>query len=238
MPRKPPAVVNVAVVIPVGPEPQHVRWLDDCLKSVAAQTVAPSDVVIVDDMQGVQIPEETWHRELGIQRHTVYRPPWRLGVAHAFNHGSAVAFRSGADIALMLGADDLLEPDVIKAVAETYEKNGRAEGYYWCEVLYSDGRRDPLQRLPCNCAGWTPGFFKRTGGFPIESASGACDAAFISQFWRREPQVLMWVPGGNSARYLHRVHDHQQTRHQPPGLDDIRNWLTANYRDTRWGRYE
>ncbi len=228
-------VAKVAVVIPVGPETRHAEWLDECLLSVAAQTVLPDDIVIVDDMHGGALVERA-DVVLPVDVDVFsYRPPWRLGVAHAFNAGSAVAFNRGADLALMLGADDTIQPRVIESLVTTYEREDRRDGFYFCEVHYSDGRPD--QMLPCNCAAWTPGLFKRTGGFPVESASGACDAAFVSQFWSRDPDVLVPVPGRNDAWFMHRVHEGQQTKHQPPGMDAIRDWLTTNYKDTNWGRY-
>lgn len=235
---------KTTVVIPVGPEKRHAEWLGDCLESVAAQTHPAFEVLLVDDMHGDLLAMGAiLAPDLPL---VSYEPPWRLGVAHAFNAGSAVAFQRGADLALMLGADDLLRPRVIESVEATWEQNGRADGYYFCEVHYVSDDPDPEvqaklppdQSVPCNCAAWTPGLFRETGGFSIESASGACDAAFISQLMVHKPHALVQVPGQPDAWFMHRVHTGQQTRHQPPGIDAIRGWLTDTYEDTQWGRYE
>ncbi len=235
---------KTTVVIPVGPEEQHAKWLHECLLSVAAQTHPPFEVIFVDDMHDLFIGLS--ERE-AIGAHHIYRPPWLLGVAHAFNAGSAVAFQRGADLALMLGADDLIQPRVIESVEATWEQHGRADGFYYCEVHYFSDDPDPevQKKLPpdqstaCNCAAWTPGLFRMTGGFSVESASGACDAAFISQLMIHHPEALaMQVPGQPDAWFMHRAHPDQQTWHQPPGLVEIRDWLTNTYKDTEWGRYE
>lgn len=229
---------KIAVVIPVGPEQHHARWLTECLKSVALQTRPADFVLIVDDMHdGLDGPGD-WAPE-GLPPVETYRPPWRLGVAHAFNHGVAKAFEAGADLAVMLGADDILEERVLAEIERTWERRKRADGYYWCEVLYSgSGEMDgQTQALPCNCAAVTPKLWETTGGFPIESASGACDAALISILMIHKPKSLIQVAGRPAARFIHRQHEQQQTRNQPPGIIPIRGWLTETYEPTQWGRY-
>ena len=225
---------KIAVVIPVGPEEHHAHWLDQCLISVAEQTRPPDDVVLVDDMHGDVLALAATVPGIRALSIATYEPPWRLGVAHAFNAGSAVAFNRGADLALMLGADDTIQPRVIEAVLNTYESKDRAEGYYFCEVHYSDDTPD--QTVPCNCAAWTRGLFERSGGFAIESASGGCDAAFISQMMVHDKYALIQVPGQPNAWFWHRRHAQQETQNQAPGMNEIRNWLTNRYTETNWGR--
>jgi len=229
----------IAVVIPVGPQRHHARWLDACLISIARQSRLPNFILIVDDMADVELPDLS--RQVGgdkLPEIIKYSPPWRLGVAHAFNHGVAKAFEHGADLALMLGADDLLETRVVEALAQTYLKRDGRDGYYWSEVLYSGGEIDGHhQTVPCNCAAVTPGVWRETGGFPVESAHGACDAAFISILMIHKPSWLVHVPGMPSSRFIHRLHEQQATRDGAPGIDAVRGWLTDRYVPTEWGRY-
>lgn len=231
-------MAKIAVVVPVGPDHHHAQWLDECLQSVAEQTLlAPDMLVVVDDMHGLGIPEiRAMFRAAGPVIE-VYRPPWRLGVGHAFNHGVVRAFVLGADVALMLGADDTIEPGALAALEAEYERQGGRDGWYWFDTYYT--ATDESQRLPCNNAAVTPGFMRRTGGLPIEASSGGMDAALVSALMVHWPEALIHV-GGEEARFRARTHEHQESARlnaYAAAMGPIRDTFTREFREPQWGRY-
>ena len=221
-----------AIVIPVGPDEAHARYLEECLASVEAQERPPDFVIIVDDMHGGLDEFMTYEPP-----RQIYRPPWRLGVGGAFNAGVALAHARGADLAFMLGADDTIEPGCLRQLETVYGERGGRDGFYWFDVRYSDGR---LQSTPCNFAAVTPDLWRAIGGFPPESGVGAMDSMFVSVMLKHYGMRDMpHVAGGPYC--IVRVHDEQETA-KATGLQaaihQVRNWLTINHRPTRWGRYE
>lgn len=230
-------MTRVAVVIPVGPEEHHARWIDECIASVQYQTRAADDIVIVDDMHGRLLDEYVSPYIAPYNPGTIWKAPWRLGVATAFNIGCALAFERGSDLALMLGADDRLEPRVIERLVETYEREGGRDGYYWHGVLYQDGTE---QGLPCNDAAVTPGFMRATGGLPVEASLGGMDAALVSILLVHHPDWLIRVAGSES-RFWSRQHAGQEgARLASFGQDAIiavRHVLTRDFRAPTWGRF-
>lgn len=226
---------RIAVVIPVGPEGHHADYLADCLDSVADLEPWPFEVVIVDDMHALTDDYVAMRVRVPFE---VYRPPWRLGVGSAFNHGVARAHARGADLALMLGADDRLERRALAELEATYVREKRRDGYYWFEVEYSTG---VLQRLPCNNAAVTAGFMRQTGGLPIEAACGGMDAALVSAMLVHWPDALIHVDGRDEARFWSRVHPQQASAElnrfgQAIGI--VRDVITETFTAPSWGRYE
>lgn len=226
-------MTRIAVVIPVGPEPHHAAYLAEALESVEAQTRPPDALVIVDDMHGGLKAD-------GYETVIVYEPPWRLGVGHAFNAGVAIATspkEGDCELALMLGADDRLEPRVVEHLATAYEQRGAAEGLYWLDVIYSDGEE---QGLPCNAAAFTRGWFRESGGLPIEASSGGMDAALVSAMLVHRPGALYHVRAPE-ARYWVRRHAQQEGARlnaYAAAMIPIRQVFTETWRPTTWGRYE
>lgn len=232
-------MAGIAVVIPVGPEKHHARWLREAWDSVMGQTRRPETVVLVDDMHGRGLMDEIerWWAANPEVDVVVEEPRWRLGVATAFNWGLAVAFAGGADLAVCLGADDRPEERCIEELEATYDRQGGRDGYYWFEVEYQSGE---LQALPCNNAALTPGFMRRTGGYPVEASAGAMDSTLISAMLRHDPQSLIKVDGRDRARFWSRQHDHQESKRlliYGGAAGPIRDAFTAYYRPTSWGRY-
>jgi glycosyltransferase involved in cell wall biosynthesis len=226
------------VVVPVGPESHHAAYIDVCLRSIDEQDWPYTVVVLVDDMHG-----SIWAAQPEVPFIT-YEPPWRLGVAGAFNAGVAVALGTPwrmhdwatPDLALMLGADDWLEPGALSALAATYENNLGADGFYWFAIRYvGDEREDKEQGLPCNFAAVTRDFWRETGGFSPEMGAGQMDAALVSALLVHKSESLIRVPDGPWCNI--RVHSDQQGRQVPPGLIEIRDWVTRTYKATNWGRY-
>lgn len=228
-------MTRVGVVIPVGPEEHHGQWLDEAIGSLILQRRPVDHLVIVDDMHGRGLERRAC--PANVRTMEIYRPPWRLGVGHAFNHGVARAFAAGCDIALMMGADDRLEELVVERAAQAFEIKERADAYYWFDVVYQDGTE---QALPCNNAAVTPGFMRMTGGLPVDASSGAMDSALISALLVHMPELLIRVPGEGGARFWSRQHPQQETARMNRYMaanDVIRDVFTRNFTPPQWGRY-
>lgn len=228
-------MTRVGVVIPVGPEQHHGTWLLEALQSLTMQTRAADYLVLVDDMHGLKYPT----CPANVRAFELYRPPWRLGVGHAFNHGVARALHlGGCDLVLMMGADDKLEPLVVERAATAYDHYERKDGYYWYDVVYEDGSE---QSLPCNNAAVTAGFMRETGGLPVDASSGAMDAALISALMVHRPELLLHVPGDGGGRFWSRQHPGQETarmnRYAAANVV-IRDVFTQHFAPPQWGRYD
>lgn len=214
----------VSVIIPVGPEAAQQRWLGEAIASAKAQTHPAIEVLLVDDMAGLpyQPGVTTWHA------------PWRLGVAAAFNCGVGLV---RTRFAFMLGADDTLAPNCIAQCLAAWAAAGSPEdAYIWTGVRYSDGRLD--QYAPCNAAMVTRALWKKTGGFPVETASGAPDAAFVS-IMIAHPELAPALICANQAQplYNYRVHEDTDTAGRQPWQGVIlgtRDLVTQLWKPPTW----
>lgn len=253
---------RIGVAIPVGPSKHHADFLDECLTSVRAQTSSPSEVLIVSDM--ADLSERTfwgeyneaegefikgWGRGDGYKGGPwrVWSAPWRLGIPAAFNAGVALC---DADYVLMLGADDWLEPFAIERVQAAIREQGDNAPmcYYYLTIRYSDDGE--TQSAPNNCAVVSKTLWRATGGFPPESAVGACDTMFISQLIGRREAFefegmkgdLIAVDGGaGTPLYNYRRHADSDTGTRPLAWQDpifkTRDLLTRHWKRPEWGRY-
>jgi len=212
---------RISVVIPVGPEPHHEQYLEECLASLRTQTKQPDEILLVDDKHFDPRALDTYRVSQG--RDGVYRidsgpfrgcdiwhSPWYLGVAHAFNFGVALAEN---ECVFLLGADDRLFPECLEMCELIYEQNGQKSGYYYVGVEYSDGR---LQSLPCSAAMVTKSLWKETRGFPTEVASGASDAAFISMLLGAKQEHLLVPVIPDKPLYWYRSHEQSDTAQRGP----------------------
>ena len=213
----------VTVVIPVGPEPSHRKWLDEAVQSVIDQAGKDDRVLLMFDGR-VDRKNPVRHDPFGQKVHAEIIP-WRVGVTAAFN--IAVGFdaviwdwSNGSDLVIMLGSDDLLLPGALDACVQTWEEADRADAYYWMSIEYSDDRKDKIQALPCNAAMVTRAFWRWSGGFPPETASGAPDAALISMLLVHAPERLIAVQQGTPLTWV-RVHEGQDTAGRAPWQDVI-----------------
>lgn len=227
--------MGLSVVIPVGPRPDHARYLDECLESVAKQSRRPDDVVLVDDMHGLPLKASAYPALRGIPTR-IWRSPWRLGVAHAFNFGVALASNYAV---FMLGADDTLDHRCLERAEREYLRNREEDHYYFVGVRYMDTGEQ--QTVPCGAALVTKGLWRRTGGFAPETASGASDAAFIS---------MLMVNGRNLGVDLKPVADghplYNYRRSETSDSAERASWqgvilatrdlLTSQFKAPEWGR--
>lgn len=215
----------ISVAIPVGPKPSHRRWLGECIDSVRHQTMPTDDILLIDDMAGLKPLD-------GVR---IWRAPWLLGVPGAFNAGVSLAHNQ---CVYMLGSDDWMEPQCLEECWRAYEANRRRDAYYYTGIRYTDGRADPVQTVPCNCAMVTKGLWRQTGGFPPETGTGACDAALISHLWGSD----LLVPVADGRPLLnYRVHPETDTAGRAAWQGVIlasRDILTRNWTEPQWGRYE
>lgn len=194
----------ITIAVPVGPDFHHCLYLDECLKSIEAQTVRDFEVLFVSDM----------HSDACITRHAearltvpwrIHDNYWRLGVAASFNIGVGL---SVAPWTLMMGADDMLMPDCLETFLERSTSTPVPEIYYWWLPLqYLDDLTE--QYVPCNAAFVHFTMWRASGGFPPEVGSGAPDAAWISRVLASNPDMLRAVD--NRPLYQYRRHADSDT---------------------------
>ena len=226
----------VTVLIPVGPNESHKRWLDEAIVSALDQTYRADEILLIDDMAGLNEMDYP-----GIVR--VWESPWLLGVAHAFNFGVALAKN---ELVFMLGSDDWLEPQCIEACVKVYNKLPHPDkAFLFVGVRYTDDREDKEQFIPCNAAMVTKSLWKQNGGFPIESSSGAPDAALISIMMKNpEAGEYIGVEYGRRSLYNYRVHPETDTAKRQPWQGVIlntRDIVTGTWEKPEWterGNYE
>lgn len=224
---------TVSVVIPVGPSRRACGWLPEAIASVEAQTYPVHEIVTVDDMHGIGQHEEC---KLDIAcAHVEVRNSWLLGVPASFNVGVAEA---SGQLILMLGADDWLEPEAVERAVDRFEKGGRKGGYYHFTIRYSD--TGELQTLPNNCAAVTRELWELLGGFPPETAVGACDTMLISIMLKHRPGLIHPVADGVPL-YNYRRHNDSDTGTRPMEFQGpihaVRDILTTHWKRPSWGRY-
>lgn len=216
----------ITVVIPVGPYPANTRWLQEALDSVKGQTHKPDEILFIDDMADLS------DIYLG-PGCTVWRSPWRLGVAHAFNFGVALAKN---ELVFLMGSDDVLEPNCLEECIKTWNSNNKADAYYFTGIRYMDNSEE--QNLPCGYAMVTKEFWRKTGGFPIESAVGAPDAAFVSICMVHHKNSLVCVADGAPV-VNYRRHNESDTAGKAPWQGAIlqtRDVLTQTWKKPDWPR--
>jgi hypothetical protein len=242
--------VLVTVAIPVGPYAVYKKWLAECLASVQAQTLPPSEVLLIDDMANVMLgdlgefaDELYWgsvRPEFGVLlKHgkplgRIWRAPWRLGDLGAFNCGVGLADN---DLVFLLSCDDMIRPDCLELCVAEWEKNQRKDAYYYVGAHYI-GNEWPDQTVPFGNAMVTKGLWRLTGGLPIEAASGAGDQAHISIIMVNFPDRLIPVEGGKPL-YDYRVHNETVTSRLGAwcgAVEETRKVILSTWKPPEWGR--
>lgn len=193
----------------MGPSAANRRWLFECLQSVKNQTRLPDEVLLVDDSGDKAVDllfEPVRHMALPINIR-VWKSPWGLGVAHAFNCGVGEARHS---LVFMLGSDDTLEPTCLEACYDEFMRTKDELAYYFVGVKYMD--TGELQTVPCHAAMVTKRLWMHTGGLPKEAATGASDAALISILMAHGPAAGRLRPVRDAAPlYNYRRHAETDT---------------------------
>lgn len=226
---------KITVVIPVGPEPHHKQWLDECIASVREQTHPTDEILLIDDMAGLPLMGN------GV---TVWHAPWRLGVAGAFNCGIGLATN---DLVFMLGSDDWLEPTCLEECVARYEEH-QEDAYYWVVVEYENqlegtlreeygDRLDAPLRVACNAAMVTKGLWKKTGGFPVEAVA-APDSLFLDVGVSNG--VFRLIPVSERPLYHFRYRATCESVRQLPlrrteFFKHLRTFCRENWKPPNWG---
>lgn len=220
-----PATEPISVVIPVGPRPHNVRWLDEAIGSILGQARSEDRIVLLlNGSQGF-----TDLSDGRIEKHPM---PCALGVPIAFNAGVAVA---PTELCILMGSDDQLLPGCLEACRAAWARHRDPLGYYYLGVDYSDGR---TQNTPCHAAMVSKRLWKHTGGFASESAVGACDTMFLSSLIRGKQRGLFkgdFYKVDSVPRYWWRVHPEAETSggrdvRWGPIIGQVRDLLTDIYR--------
>ena len=218
----------ITIAIPVGPHPSNVRWLGECLASIAEQTMTPDEILIIDD--GANLDPATYPAV------RIWRTPWRSGVAHAFNYGVALAKN---DLVLMLGSDDRLMPYAIQACQWVWDHYHDPLGYYYFIIEYESGR---FQDIPCNGAMVHKALWNHTGGFPVESAMGAPDTWLISLLYASHGRAGNLYQVSPAPLYWYRDHPDTDTVQRGAWMGLIvtaRNiWLEKMIRNAAHEQYD
>ena len=224
----------ITVVIPVGPNPGNIQWLDECFASIVAQTDKPAEVLLIDDrgigQHGPLLFHDTVWLGDALQRRLAtsksdevgfrvrqWKTPWVSGVAHAFNFGIGLAEH---DLVVQLGSDDRLEAWAIADCWRAWEKFKDPMGYYWMSVKYSTGE---TQAIPCHASMVPKTLWEATGGFPVESAVGAPDSIFISMMHAAKGARgnLREVKSRLGCPYWYRVHEGTDTARRMPRFQGV-----------------
>ncbi len=225
--------MTITVLIPVGPSVANERWLDEAIESVVRQTFPASEVLLIDDgFPHVREKLLSSHIPLPPTADTVFtvwHSPWNLGVAHAFNCGVGLAANK---LVFMLGSDDTLEPTCLEKCYAEYSSIGDDLAYYYCGVRYMD--TNETQTMPCHAAMVTKALWKHIGGFPVQSASGAPDAALLSIMFGHGSAAGRIRPVANGEPlYNYRRHADTDTASKGPWqhvILETRDLVTSQWR--------
>lgn len=243
---------HVTVLMPIGPKPGHLKWINEALDSIFKQTRPIKEIMLIDDQAHLSsqwiwdtfdIFDESLHF-MGTDHHSkevwvwdssftnretylsLWKTPWRLGFAAAFNCGMALAMN---ELVVYLASDDFLYPDCVADCLETYHANQEKDAWY---ALSYDVQDEPgVHTIPNNCAMITRGLWEFTGGFPPSAFAGP-DALLLSCLIANAPDRIIPVKSGK-ANYFCRKHDDQDTHSQASFFLDemnaIRNKETERF---------
>jgi glycosyltransferase involved in cell wall biosynthesis len=128
-------VPNISVVIPAYNQPQ---MLAETLRSVEEQTLAPAEIVIIDDCSQDPLEHTTiFSPELPVRfvRHDV-----NLGPAASVVHGIREA---GCELVTTINHDDIWEPRFLERLASALDAHPEA-GFAFCDhgIMRADGEHD------------------------------------------------------------------------------------------------
>src|SRR5574337_184899 len=158
-------MLDITVVVPVGPQTAYRQFLLECLDSIYAQAEPPREIIIINDMADLK-PSET-------PGCTVYKNDWLLGCADSWNRGVAL---SKTDAVFLMGSDDKLLPGCLIECWKVYQEQQNRPAWYNVTCQIQDGS---IQWLPNNAAMITKKLWNLTGGFP-PSSFAAPDALLLS----------------------------------------------------------
>lgn len=215
----------ISVVVPVGPQPEYLEYLEECLRSIYMND--PSQIIVIDDKANLSLQWRADHYE----SLEYYRNDWLLGCAGSWNRG---VFLSDYELCFLMGSDDrLMSPYALEACVNAWETHDKLDGWYnvTCQLPNGD-----LQDLPNNAAAVTRGLWQLTGGFG-PSAFAAPDAWLLSIMMVHMPQRIIQVDKG-TPYYWVREHKAQDTPRQFGRFFDaahsIRDIATRTWTPPEW----
>ena len=139
LPRDPAPDRSVAVIVPCY---QHGRFLPDCVASIRAQTLAPAQVIVVDDRSEDAETSAALEELDAAEDVTVIRLDANSGPSAARNRALA---RVTASYVLPLDADDLLLPGALEAMVEQIEAAPEDVGFIYPNPLHFGNRTDYVE---------------------------------------------------------------------------------------------
>lgn len=132
----------ISVVVPIW---NVEKWLDDCVKSVLAQTYVNFELILVDDGSPDGCPRKC--DEWAAQDN-------RIKVIHKKNEGRSIARNVGVDCAIgdfvtFLDPDDFLSVDYLEYLMSLLQKHPDCQ-YAECSMtVWRDGHLLPYKDTPC-----------------------------------------------------------------------------------------
>lgn len=137
--REPPPERTVGVIVPCY---RHGIFLEDCVRSIKAQTLPPCGIVVVDD--GSDDPEtvEALARVAQDDQVTVVRQPVNRGPSAARNRALDVL---ESNYVLPLDADDQLMPDALERMLAQLEAAPPDVGFIYPHAQHFGNRSDYVQ---------------------------------------------------------------------------------------------
>lgn len=234
----------ITLVMPVGPRPAHKQWIGEAMASVRDQGMAPAELLVIDDMADIEADDQfiEWRKALEMRNIPVrvWRSPWRVGVGAAMNFGVALA---RTEFSFMMCADDTLQPELMGRLVNAIEHMDEAtalQSYFFVGVHYMGGEWED-QFLPCGAAMVSKTLWRRCGGFPPETGSGAPDAALISTMMVHSGAGQYIGIAEGHTLYNVRTHADQDGAGRTPWQGVIlasRDLLTQLWQPPDWERFD
>lgn len=223
---------NITIVVPVGPDPRYLDYLEECLHSIADQMRTGDELLVIDDAAflGADLLQAVDLRCDG-QLHYV-RTEWWSGPFVAWNMGVSLAQN---DLCLLMGSDDRLLSGCLDALRQAYYHNQQKPAWYNLTIQLDNGE---VHTVFNNAAAVTRKLWAWIGGFPPSASLGAGDALLISILMVHASEKLIQVREGTPL-YWCRSGPHQDTLKQGALFSyetiRVRDIETQRWSSPAWG---
>jgi glycosyltransferase involved in cell wall biosynthesis len=125
----------ISVVIPYF---NRARFIDECLESIFAQTLAPAEIIVVDDASR---PDERRHLDRFLPRITIVDQPVNRGVSAARNAGVAIA---SGELVAFNDSDDVWVRDKLAIQHAYLAANPECDGVHTAIRSFRDDGRESI----------------------------------------------------------------------------------------------